>query len=134
LNEMMLQSAGIWKTEAMPTPVLRVFPAMPAVWRDAAFQDLRAQGAFLVSAVRTGGQTQWVRIESLAGEKAFLRPGIPNPTIKGDGLKQVKKGLYEVNLKRGQSVELFAAGLKTAPAIQPIAHTDANPFGLKLTP
>ena len=47
---------------------IRVFPACPSQWQDVAFHDLRAEGAFLVSAVRKAGKTQWVRIKSLAGE------------------------------------------------------------------
>src|SRR5437773_1375994 len=51
---------------------LRVFPAVPGAWSDAAFDRLRADGAFLVSAVRRGGRTAWVRIESLAGQPCRL--------------------------------------------------------------
>src|SRR5256886_15217667 len=51
---------------------LRVFPAVPAAWTDAAFDRLRAEGAFLVSAVRHGGRTAWVRVESLAGSPCRL--------------------------------------------------------------
>ncbi|PYO70569.1 MAG: hypothetical protein DMD64_16980, partial [Gemmatimonadetes bacterium] len=51
---------------------LRVFPAVPRVWPEAAFDRLRADGAFLVSAVRRGGRTAWVRIESLAGQPCRL--------------------------------------------------------------
>src|SRR5205814_1496818 len=42
---------------------LRVFPAVPGAWADAAFDRLRADGAFLVSGVRRDGRTAWVRIE-----------------------------------------------------------------------
>src|SRR2546426_370632 len=51
---------------------LRVFPAVPGPWTEAAFDRLRADGAFLVSAVRRNGRTSWVRIESLAGEPCRL--------------------------------------------------------------
>src|SRR3989441_2052523 len=47
---------------------LRVFPAVPSGWADAAFDHLRADGAFIVSALRHGGRTAWVRIESLTAE------------------------------------------------------------------
>ena len=39
--------------------VIRVFPAMPATWKDASFYHLRAEGAFLVSAVRENGHTKF---------------------------------------------------------------------------
>lgn len=48
LQEMLLQSH---------TGVIEVFPAIPASWKDCAFTQLRAQGAFLVSAERKNGQT-----------------------------------------------------------------------------
>jgi hypothetical protein len=47
---------------------IRVFPACPAAWGDVVFHQLRAEGAFLVSAERRGGVTRWVGITSLAGE------------------------------------------------------------------
>ncbi len=66
IQMLLLQS---WSDPATDEPVLiRVFPAVPAVWRDVEFQDLRAEGAFLVSAKRRAGKTEWVRIKSLAGE------------------------------------------------------------------
>ncbi len=47
---------------------IRVFPALPSEWKDVEFRDLRTEGSFFVSAKRTDGKTQWVRIKSLAGE------------------------------------------------------------------
>jgi alpha-L-fucosidase 2 len=56
--EMLLHTAG---------GVLRVFPAVPAAWREAAFRGIRAEGAFLVSAERREGRTDWVRVASERG-------------------------------------------------------------------
>jgi len=58
MQEMLLESHG---------GLLRVFPAVPPAWAEAAFENLRAEGAFLVSAVRRQGKTEWVRIVSEAG-------------------------------------------------------------------
>jgi hypothetical protein len=58
LQEMLLQSWG---------GRLRIFPAVPQAWSDVWFSTLRAEGAFLVSASRHGGQTEWVKVQSLAG-------------------------------------------------------------------
>ncbi|SDD56252.1 hypothetical protein SAMN02799630_03899 [Paenibacillus sp. UNCCL117] len=66
VNDMLLQSWG---------GTIRVFPAIPENWRDAAFHDLRAEGAFLVSAVRQDGATRWIRVRSLAGEPCLVRTG-----------------------------------------------------------
>ena len=56
--EMLLQSHG---------EVIQVFPAVPDGWEDVSFENLRARGAFLVSARRKGGKTREVTIRSLAG-------------------------------------------------------------------
>ena len=55
LQEMLLQSHR---------GVIRVFPAVPDQWREVLFSTLRAQGAFLVSAQRSEGQTRWVEIRA----------------------------------------------------------------------
>lgn len=63
LLEMLLQSQG---------GVVRVFPAVPPDWKDAEFRNLRAEGAFLVSAVRKNGVTAEVRILSERGGRLRL--------------------------------------------------------------
>ncbi|MCF0074143.1 glycoside hydrolase N-terminal domain-containing protein [Dyadobacter sp. CY261] len=58
LQEMLLQSyAGF----------IQIMPALPADWQDAAFQNLRAEGAVLVSAKKKGGKIVTI---SLDAEKA----------------------------------------------------------------
>ncbi|WP_209439675.1 hypothetical protein [Streptomyces bicolor] len=39
----------------------------------------RTQGAFLLSAVREGGATRWVRLASEAGAPCVVRRGIAGP-------------------------------------------------------
>jgi hypothetical protein len=51
---------------------LAVFPAVPAAWASAVFHNLRALGAFLVSARWSGGKTAWVQIVSEAGRPLVL--------------------------------------------------------------
>jgi len=48
------------------TGTLRLFPNWPKD-NDATLQDLRAAGAFLVSAEQSGGEVQWIRVKSEAG-------------------------------------------------------------------
>jgi len=62
VHEMLLQSWG---------GTLRVFPATPAKWKDVSFADLRAEGAYRVSAERRGGRT--VRVRITAGRDGRLR-------------------------------------------------------------
>jgi alpha-L-fucosidase 2 len=53
VQEMLLQSQG---------GVIRAFPAVPDSWQDASFSTLRAEGAFLVSAVRRSGKLDSVTV------------------------------------------------------------------------
>lgn len=58
VQEMLLQShAG----------VIRIFPAIPESWKDVSFENLRAMGAFLVSATRKEGVVTSLRIYSEKG-------------------------------------------------------------------
>lgn len=55
VQEMLLQSYG---------GAIRVFPAVPASWRDVAFTNLRAEGGFVISAAREDGVTTRIEIEA----------------------------------------------------------------------
>lgn len=63
IQEMLLQSHR---------GVIRVFPAVPDTWRDAAFTTLRAEGAFLVSAERQKGKVTRIEITSVRGGRCRL--------------------------------------------------------------
>lgn len=108
VQEMLLQSwSDPAKTESGP---IRVFPACPAAWKDVSFSSLRTEGAFLVSAQRKGGVTQWVRIRSLAGAPCRVKPGLPGALqVKSDrtvAFKEVSPGIYDLDLKKGEEVTL----------------------------
>jgi hypothetical protein len=101
LQDMLLQSWG---------DRIRIFPAIPAEWKEARFHDLRTEGAFLVSAERHNGKTDWVRIKSLEGAPCIIRPGFTGtfvsslPSLKID---KVEDGLFELSLKKGEEVTLY---------------------------
>jgi alpha-L-fucosidase 2 len=63
LQEMLLQSYS---------GAIRIFPATPESWQDLSFKTLRAEGAFLVSAEREGGETKRVEIFSERGGDCLL--------------------------------------------------------------
>ena len=112
VQNMLIQS---WSDPAKDEPgPIRIFPALPSAWKDVEFRDLRAEGAFLVSAKRSRGKTEWVRIRSLAGEPCRVRPGM-NGAIRTRGdrehkLELVSPGIYEIALKKGEEVLLYAGG------------------------
>jgi len=73
VHEMLLQSHKGY---------IEVFPAIPSEWKDIAFEQLRAQGAFLISASMQEGIPQTVQVFSENGGLAQLRlpetaPGQP---------------------------------------------------------
>jgi alpha-L-fucosidase 2 len=86
LQEMLLQSYS---------GTIRVFPAVPASWKDVSCKTLRAEGAFLVSAVRRDGSTCRIeitsekgglcRLENPFGENGFDLEGVPRDTIGREG-------------------------------------------------
>jgi alpha-L-fucosidase 2 len=107
--------------------VLRVFPAVPSAWTEAAFDHLRADGAFLVSALRRNGRTAWVRVESLAGEPcrlvvadwetAVVR-GQAGPTPR---LTKQAAGEFVVQLAKGASVVLAPDATTPLADVGPVA-------------
>jgi len=115
---------------------IRVFPAFPDTWKDAAFYDLRTEGAFLVSAKRSGGKTLFVAIKSLAGEPCRVKIDLAEPIvaegIPPTALRRVN-GLLEIDLKKGEQVVLHTQGVAAPFTIQPLTNQSgvANAWGSK---
>ena len=71
IQEMLMQSH---------TGTVRLFPAIPSDWRDVSFSQLRAMGAFLVSAEMKDGRVTSVRVLSeKGGHLSILLPGEDTP-------------------------------------------------------
>jgi alpha-L-fucosidase 2 len=71
VNEMLVQSWG---------GKLRILPAVPAIWSNVSFENLRAEGALLVSGQRTDGR--FIRFSILSekgGEVRLIWPPGPYP-------------------------------------------------------
>jgi len=115
---------------------LRVFPAVPAAWTDAAFDRLRADGAFLVSGVRHDGRTAWVRIESVAGQPCRLAVADWDSAVvraRTGPAPRVTKGTageFVIELGKGASVVLAPDATTPLPDVSPVTlPTSAhNPF------
>ncbi|MDF7806338.1 hypothetical protein P4E94_02740 [Pontiellaceae bacterium B12219] len=131
MHDMLLQSWG---------GKIRVFAGAPSTWSDVAFRDLRTQGAFLVSAKKKQGITQFVTVESLAGSPCFIKTDIPNPKIyingtavQHDQVRIDEDGITELSLKKGDvaiftPVALEETDLNIQPV--PVRAEDQNLFGL----
>ncbi len=141
VQEMLLQS---WS----PTPgkrdteVIRIFPATPWRWHDAAFTTLRTEGGHQVSAKRENNATTWFKIT--AGKDGIIRLrdnfGGREPQWNTKNVKKVGDN-YEIVLKKGQAVEAQLAKpaeIPPAPAnlAEPVeiassGHIQANRLPLR---
>ena len=135
IQQMLLQS---WVGPEEETGVLRVFPAMPDTWADASFENLRAEGGFLVSAVREKGVTRFVRLQSLAGEPCRVQPNLVG-VVRVSGkrklsLKSEGDGVYMLDLRKGEEAVLYTGDAVPSLALAPVrvtAENKPNPWGLK---
>lgn len=92
-----------------------IFPAIPSSWKNLSFENLAAEGAFLVSAVLEKGKTRFVRIHSLKGSPCIVRCAMVQPEVvdsegQAKRLKQKDGHLLEIPLEAGQTVLLREAG------------------------
>ena len=103
IQEMLLQSH---------TGVVRVFPAVPAAWKDISFDSLRTYGAFLVSAKKKAGKVTEVRVRSEIGGKLRLENPFPGGTCETSGgalgSVRITDGVIEAELRPGESLLLKA--------------------------
>lgn len=131
--EMLLQSWG---------GTIRLFPTVPDAWGDAYFEDLRAEGAFLVSARLSGGRVAWARIVSETGGTCSLRNPWPGAevTVRGPAGELILGGedLQWETVAGGQYVAFPAgeppdsADLCPDPPLRP--EWQSNWFGLRDVP
>lgn len=100
IQEMLLQSH---------TGIVRVFPAIPAGWSDVSFDNLRAMGAFVLSAEKKAGKIVKIRIYPEQG--GTLRIAFPaddsEVSITGnEGDVTNEAGVYTIETRKGQWVDI----------------------------
>ncbi len=100
--------------------LLRIFPATPTAWPSAVFHNFLAEGAFLVSAERQGGQTLWVRIKSLAGEPCRVSARFGGDPVASVPLKVIGRNRYELTLARGEEAVMHLPGKAPVMVIKPL--------------
>ena len=128
---------------------IRVFPTIPDRWHDAYFADLRAEGAFLVTAKLTEGQVRFVRITSEVGKACAIKNpfgGAAELAVVGQGKddssvsSQTLNGdVLQFETTASTSYLLYPKGQKpTADDLQPTSFSrtkqDQNFYGLKRLP
>ena len=85
IHEMLLQSH---------TGTVRIFPAIPGSWSEVSFQNLRTEGAYLISAKRENGVN--TRVEITAEKGGTIR--LADPFYKGPDQQ-----VLEITLKKGET-------------------------------
>lgn len=100
IQEMLLQSH---------TGIVRVFPAIPADWSDVSFDNLRAMGAFLVSAEKRDGKIVKLRVYPEQG--GTLRIAFPAGDSKisitgNEGDVTEEAGIYTIETRKGQWIDI----------------------------
>lgn len=99
INEMLLQSH---------TGFVQLFPAIPENWKNIQFNDLRAEGAFLVSAKMKEGQITEVQIISEKGGQLILNNPFQNEKFVSDGVEYlIKENDIYFEMKPGETIRLI---------------------------
>jgi len=124
--------------------VIRVFPAVPDRWHDAYFANLRAEGAFLVTAKLSDGAVRFVQVASEAG----LPCEVVNPfggaaTLDSPdstaGAAQLNGDRLRFDTRPGGTYLLYPNGQKpSTETLQPAsfvrAENERNFYGVKRLP
>ncbi|MDR1602303.1 MAG: hypothetical protein LBS42_07745, partial [Tannerella sp.] len=98
IHEMLIQSH---------TGVVRLFPAIPASWKDVSFERLRTVGAFLVSAQLKDGNVSSIAVESEKGGILRLaKPG--NGSYRETGGKTLgdEDGVWTIEMNAGEKIKI----------------------------
>lgn len=93
----------------------------------------RTQGAFLLSAVREGGVTRWVRLTGEAGAPCVVRHGIAGPVEVRDGrgrplrYSEAGGGAIRIDRRKGHSALITARGDRPDLTIAPVRPNEEAP-------
>jgi alpha-L-fucosidase 2 len=101
IQEMLIQSH---------TGIIRVFPAIPSGWKDVSFSTLRAEGAFLVSAIQKEGKVERINIHSEMGGTCKLKnpfgSGMYHIKYSWQGKVKEEGDIFIMDFPAGGSVEI----------------------------
>lgn len=86
---------------------IEIFPAVPDSWKNVSFNTLRTEGAFLVSAKRTGGVASDVMVTAEQGGRLVMK--LPFKTFFITNLQKkykLENGVLEVDMKKGETITI----------------------------
>lgn len=96
INEMLLQSH---------TGIVQLFPAIPEAWKNVGFNNLRTEGAFLISSITKDGHVNFVEI--LAEKGGIIRLANPfgdNPFNTQNTKYTIEDQVISIDMKAGEKV------------------------------
>jgi alpha-L-fucosidase 2 len=121
LLEMLLQSKD---------DVIKIFPSIPDNWKNISFKNLTTEGAFLISASRKKGKTDFIQIESKKGGEIQISTEIPAAQINVYDEHQHKIGckistvdrftVVQLAVKKGTKVMITDKLISSTLTIQPV--------------
>lgn len=87
--------------------VIEIFPAIPETWRDISFNQLRAEGAFVISAKKEKGKVKTITIVSEKGGDLKLKNLFENFSVE-KGSYQLTNNIIMMATQPGQQITLRA--------------------------
>jgi alpha-L-fucosidase 2 len=122
VHEMLLQSWAVHPGTGEWGPI-RVFPAMPWRWHEAAFTDLVAEGGHKVAARRENNATVWLRVTASADGEVRIRDNFDGRTPQWNRAVTHRDGAdFVFVVGQGEVIEATLpkpAGLPPAPPPPP---------------
>ncbi len=98
VHELLLQSRNGY---------IEVFPAVPADWKNVSFKNLRAEGAFIISAKIENKVPVKVEVKAERGGTLHIKQPFKTWIVKGVARSQIKEeapGILSVNMKKEQLI------------------------------
>ena len=95
IQEMLIQSHS---------GIIRLFPAIPSDWKDAGFKNLRAYGAFVVSASLIQGEVSEVKIIAEAGGELKLADPFNGEEFEANVSYVIEDEIITFNLTKGAEI------------------------------
>jgi alpha-L-fucosidase 2 len=98
VQELLLQSRNDY---------IQVFPAIPSSWQNVSFDNLRAEGAFLISAKKENTFYK-IKIESKAGGVCKIKLPFNDFAFSNNKKYEVKDGIVIFPMQKNETVELVS--------------------------
>lgn len=100
-QEMLLQSYS---------GVIEVFPAIPEAWRDVSFNQLRAEGAFVISAKKEKGKVKTITIVSEKGGELKIK-NVFDDFRTDNANHELVNGVITIKTQPGQKIAITSIGM-----------------------